>query len=65
MSLAAVAHLDLHCHQMDVNTSFLNGDLDRDVYMEQPEGCVDASNPDYVCKLQKALCKRLDMARGT
>ncbi len=54
MFLAAVAHLGLHCHQMDVKTAFLNGDLDRDEYMEQPEGCVDENYPDHVCKLQKA-----------
>ncbi len=52
---AIVANLDLHCHQMDVKTAFLNGDLDQDVFMEQPEGCVDPDKPDFVCKLQKAL----------
>ncbi len=40
---------------MDVKTEFLNGDLEEDVYMEQPEGFVDSTRPDYVCKLQKAL----------
>ncbi len=55
MFLSLVAHLDLHCHQMDVKTAFLNGDLEQDVYMEQPEGCIDPERPDYVCKLEKAL----------
>ena len=40
---------------MDVNTAFLNGNLDYDVYMEQPEGYVDVEHPDYVCKLNKSL----------
>ncbi len=40
---------------MDVKTAFLNGDLDQDVYIEQPEGFVDPKRPDFVCKLQKAL----------
>ncbi len=54
MFLAAVAFLDLHGHQMYVKTAFHNGDLDRDVHIEQPEGCMEAKSPDYICKLQKA-----------
>lgn len=53
--LALVAHFDLELHQMDVVTAFLNGDLDEDIYMEQPEGCIDRSKRDYVCKLLKAI----------
>ncbi|CDF39894.1 unnamed protein product [Chondrus crispus] len=53
--LALVAHYDLELHQMDVVTAFLNGDLDEDIYMEQPEGCIDKSKSDHVCKLLKAL----------
>ncbi len=55
MFFAIVANLDLHCHRMDVKTAFLNGDLDQDVFIEQPEGCVDPDKPDFVCKHQKAL----------
>ena len=36
--LALVAHYDLELHQIDVVTAILNGDLDEDIYMEQPEG---------------------------
>eukprot|EP00171_Calliarthron_tuberculosum_P002751 IDg2751t1 len=53
--LALVASLDLHCHQMDVKTAFLNGELDQDVYMEQPQGFHDPKYKDHVCKLQRAL----------
>ena len=52
---ALVAHFDLELHQIDVVTAFLNGDLDEDIYMEQPEGCADGTNPDFVCKLLKAI----------
>lgn len=41
---------------MDVKTAFLNGDLDEDIYMMQPDGYVDTSRPtDFVCKLKKLL----------
>ena len=53
--LLAVALFDLELHQMDVITASLNGDLDEDIYMEQHEGCVDGANPDFVCKLLKAI----------
>ena len=36
--MALVAHFDMELHQMDVKTVFLNGDLNEEVYMMQPEG---------------------------
>jgi hypothetical protein len=35
--MALVAHYDLELHQMDVKTTFLNGDLEENVYIEQPK----------------------------
>ncbi len=40
---------------MDVKTTFLNGDLDEEIYMEQPEGWVIPGNEDYICLLKKAI----------
>jgi hypothetical protein len=38
--MALVAHYDLELHQIDVKTVFLNGDLEKNVYMAQPKGFV-------------------------
>ena len=46
---------DLEVHHMDVTTAFLNGKIDCDIYMEQPEGFIDENFPQYVCKLNKGL----------
>ncbi|KAH9669996.1 hypothetical protein KPL70_022027 [Citrus sinensis] len=54
--LFAIASLNnLYVHQMDVKTAFLNGDLDEEIYMEQPEGFVLPGNEKKVCKLIKSL----------
>lgn len=50
--MALVNHEKLLIHQMDVKTAFLNGDLNEDIYTEQPEGFTIGSK---VCKLNKAL----------
>jgi hypothetical protein len=42
-------------HQMDVNNVFLHGDLQEEVYMEQPPSYVDQTHPNLVCRLKKAL----------
>ena len=36
--IAIVAHYDLKLHQMAVKTTFLNGNLEKQVYMDQPKG---------------------------
>ena len=49
--MAIVAHFDLELHQMDVRTTFLNGDLVEDVYMSQPTSFEEVSKENMVCKL--------------
>jgi hypothetical protein len=42
-------------HQMDVKNVFLHGDLQEEVYMEQPPSYVYQTHPNLVCRLKKAL----------
>jgi hypothetical protein len=42
-------------HQMDVKSAFLNGDLQEDVYMQQPPSFEIAGKEHKVYKLIKAL----------
>lgn len=53
--LALIAHWDLEAIQLDVETAFLNGKLDAEVYVVQPEGFYDHSQPTAVCKLKRTL----------
>ncbi|GJW12178.1 retrovirus-related pol polyprotein from transposon TNT 1-94 [Tanacetum coccineum] len=53
--LAFVAHMNKVVYQMDVKTAFLNGNMQEEVYVSQPDGFVDKDNPNHVYKLKKAL----------
>ncbi|GJR38875.1 retrotransposon protein, putative, ty1-copia subclass [Tanacetum coccineum] len=46
---------DYKIWKKDVKTAFLNGYLDEDIYMVQPEGFVDPNHPRKVCKLQRSI----------
>ena len=43
--LAIASHLNFKLYQMDVKSTFLNGILQEEVYVEQPKGFVDPHRP--------------------
>ena len=53
--MALLAHFDLYLHQMNVTTTFLNGDLAEKVYMMQPEGFQELGIDHLVCWLKKSI----------
>ncbi|GKB69222.1 retrotransposon protein, putative, ty1-copia subclass [Tanacetum coccineum] len=53
--IAKAAFYDYEIRQMDVKIAFLNGHLNEDVYMVQPEGFVNPKHLRRVCKLQRSI----------
>ncbi|GJV70812.1 retrovirus-related pol polyprotein from transposon TNT 1-94 [Tanacetum coccineum] len=53
--IANAASKNMTIYQMDVKTTFLNGELKEEVYVSQPEGFVDPDHPTHVYHLKKAL----------
>ena len=53
--LAIVVHMDLKLHQMDVKTTFLNGELNEEIYMEQLVGFIIQGQERKVCKLNRSI----------
>ena len=53
--LAIANQCNMELHQMDVNSAYLNGDIDAEIYMRQPEGYIDPDNPEKLCRLRKGL----------
>lgn len=53
--MAIAAMQDLELVQLDVATAFLNGDIDEEIYITQPEGYIIPGRETEVCKLNKSL----------
>ena len=53
--LSIVAMRDYELGQLDVKTAFLHGELEEDIYMDQPEGFVIPEKEHLVCKLKKSF----------
>ncbi|GJZ20769.1 zinc finger, CCHC-type containing protein [Tanacetum coccineum] len=55
IALALIHNLIIH--QMNVKTTFLNGELDEEVYMNQPQGFIMPGNENKCCYISKGLCQ--------
>ena len=53
IAIAVLHNLDIH--QMNVKTTFLNGELNEEIYMEQPEGFIVKCQEHKMCNLVKSL----------
>ena len=53
--LAFAAQQDLDLLQLDVKAAFLNGELDEEIYLQQPAGYVSSKFPNHVYRLLRAL----------
>jgi hypothetical protein len=67
-TIRALAHLGAQegyeFHLMDVEGAYLYADLTEEVYLQQPEGFVDPSNPTGVLRLRKAIYGLKQSARA-
>ena len=62
--LAIAAFYNYEIWQMDVKTAFLNGFLEEELYMMQPEGFVDPKGANKVCKLQRSIYGLVQASRS-
>jgi hypothetical protein len=53
--ISLAASMGWNLHQMDVKTDFLNGEIEEEVYIEQPQGFKVHSRDTHICRLKKAL----------
>jgi hypothetical protein len=53
--ISLAASMGWSLHQMDVKTAFLNGVIEEEVYIEQPQGFEVHLRETHVCRLKKAL----------
>ncbi|KAL0445956.1 UNVERIFIED_CONTAM: Retrovirus-related Pol polyprotein from transposon TNT 1-94, partial [Sesamum latifolium] len=53
--LAIAAWYDYEIWQMDVKTAFLNGFVEEEIFMDQPEGFTTVGEEQKVCRLQRSI----------
>ena len=55
ITLSIATHYDYEIWQMDVKTTFLNGNLEEEIYMMQLEGFIAKNQEHMVCKLKRSI----------
>lgn len=55
MVLGLVLSINVEIEQMDVKTTFLHGNLQDEIYIDQLKGFIVKGKENYVCKLKKGL----------
>ena len=53
--ISVATEMGWQVHQMDIKTAFLNGFIEEEVYIEQPEGFDVENKETHVCRLHRAL----------
>lgn len=53
--IALSAKHNMKIHQMDVSSAFLNGNIEEELYLTQPEGFIQSGKENFLCKLNKAI----------
>ena len=53
--ISLAAEMGWHVHQTDIKTTFLNGVIKEEVYIEQPKGFDLENRETHVCRLHRAL----------
>lgn len=54
----------MHVKHVDIKTAFLNGDIEEEIFMKQPDGFVQAHERKLVCRLHKGLYGLKQSARA-
>ena len=53
--LSIAVHFDYEIWQMNVNTAFLNDNLEDDIYMIQADGFISKGQEHMICKLHRSI----------
>jgi hypothetical protein len=62
--LAIAAVRKMKVHHFDVKTAFLNGEIEENLFMSQPEGYISEGNEHLVCKLKRSIYGLKQSARA-